>query len=149
MEEGNYKMKVVDINLPKFLGEYLIPIWLEKDTYIKFKTEEKYRINETSQYHNSFAIHYSMKLNQRATIARIGSEELFALLSEKNVYYSKVEGSLYLKINFPKNMKINPEGKLKIIIYDGELMLRKKYIKKQDGKEKVLNMKIQLRQKMI
>ena len=138
MEEGNYKMKVVDINLPKFLGEYLIPIWFEKNTYIKFKTEGKYRINETSQYHNSFGIPSSMKLNYGATIARIGSGELFALPSEKYVYYSKVEGPLYLKINFPKNMKINPEGKLKIIIYDGELMTEEEIYKKIGWKGKSL-----------
>ena len=138
MEEGNYKMKVVDINLPKFLGEYLIPIWFEKEQYIKFKTEGNYRINETSQYHNSLGIPSSMTLNYGATIARIGSGELFALPSEQYVYYSKVEGPLYLKINFPKNIKINPQGKLKIIIYDGELMTEEEIYKKIGWKGKSL-----------
>ena len=60
-----------------------------------------------------------MKFNYGATIARIGSGELFVLPSKEFIYYPKVEGPLYLKINFPKNINIKPDGKLKIKIYDG------------------------------
>ena len=138
MEEGDYKIKVVNINLPKFLGEYLIPIWFEKDKYIKFKTEGNYRINDVSPYHNSNGIPSTMKFNYGATIARIGSGEFFVLPSKEHIHFSKVEGPLYLKINFPKNMIIKPDGKLKIKIYDGELMSKEEIYEKIGWKEKNL-----------
>ena len=138
MKEGEYKVKVININIPKFLDEYLIPIWFEKEKYIKFKTEGNYRINDNSQYHNSSGIPSSMKFNYGATIARIGSGELFVLPSKEFIYYPKVEGPLYLKINFPKNINIKPDGKLKIKIYDGELMTKEEIYAKIGWKEKSL-----------
>ena len=138
MKEGEYKIKVVNINVPNFLGEYMIPIWLEKDKYIKFKTEGYYRINGDSGYHNSFGIPSSMKFNYGATLARIGSGELFVLPSKDYIYFSKFEGPLYLKINFPKNIDIKPEGKLTVKIYDGELLTKDEIYKKIGWKEKSL-----------
>ena len=72
--------------------------------YVKFKTEGYYRINGNSGYHSSFGLPSSMKFNYGALIARIGSGELFALPSKDFIYFSKFEGPLYLKINFPKNI---------------------------------------------
>ena len=138
LQEGDYKVKVVNINVPNFLGEYLIPIWFEKGKYIKFKTEGYYRINGDSGYHNSFGIPSTMKLNYGATLARIGSGELFALPSKDFIYFSKFEGPLYLKINFPKNIIIKPEGKLIVKIYDGELLSKEEIYKKIGWKEKSL-----------
>ena len=138
MKEGDYKIKVVNINIPNFLGEYLIPIWFEKEHYVKFKTEGYYRINGNSGYHSSFGLPSSMKFNYGATLARIGSGELFVLPSKDFIYFSKFEGPLYLKINFPKNIDIKPEGKLTVKIYDGELLSKEEIYKKIGWKEKSL-----------
>ena len=138
LEEDDYKIKVININIPNFLDEYLIPIWFEKDKYIKFNTTGNYRINESSDYHNSTGIHSSMKFNYGALIARIGSGEPFVLPSKEFIYFSKVEGPLYLKIKFPNNIKIKPEGKLTIKIYDGEIMSKEEIYAKIGWKEKSL-----------
>ena len=138
IEEGIYKVKVLNIFLPNFLGEYLIPIWFEKDKYIKFNTKGNYRINETSLFHNSSGISSSMKFNYGALIARIGSGEPFVLPSKEYIYFSEVEGPLYLKLKFPNNMSIKPEGKLTIKIYDGELLSREEIYEKIGWKEKEL-----------
>ena len=138
IEEENYEIKVVNINLPNFLSEYLIPIWFEQDKYIKFKAEGKYRINENSFYHDSLGIPSSKIFNYGAVMARIGSGEPFVLPSKEYIYLTKTDGPLYLKINLPKNMKIKPEGKLKINVYDGKLMTRKEIYEKIGWKEKEL-----------
>ena len=138
IEEGIYKVKVLNIFLPNFLEEYLIPIWFEKDKYIKFNTKGNYRINETSLFHNSSGISSSMKFNYGALIARIGSGEPFVLPSKEYIYFSEVEGPLYLKLKFPNNMSIKPEGKLTIKIYDGELLSREEIYEKIGWKEKEL-----------
>ena len=138
IDNGDYTIKVVNINVPNFLGEYLIPIWFEKGKYIKFNTEGKYRISKNYEYHDSFGLHSSMKFNYGSTIARIGSGESFALPSKEYIHFSKVEGPLYLKLNLPKNLSVKPEGKLKIKIYDGELMSRKEIYTKIGWKEKEL-----------
>ena len=138
MEEDEYKIKVLNINVSTFLDECLIPIWFEKDKYIKFNTTGKYRINESSEYHNSTGIHSSMKFNYGALIARIGSGEPFVLPSKEFIYFSKFEGPLYLKIKFPNNIKIKPEGKLTIKIYDGEYMNKEEIYAKIGWKEKSL-----------
>ena len=125
IQEEKYELKVVNINLPNFLSEYLIPIWFEKDKFIRFKAEGKYRISENTEFHDSLGNPSSMKYNYGAVIARIGSGEPFMIPSKDFIYSTNVEGPLYLKLNLPKNIKIKPEGKLKINIYDGELMTRK------------------------
>ena len=137
-EDEFHNIKVININVPNFIGEYMIPIWFEKGQNIKFNTEGNYRINNSFQYHNSFGLKSSMKFNYGAIIARIGSGEPFTLPSSQYIYHSDAEGPLYLKINFPKNIEIKPEGKLKIKIYDGELLTRKEIYDKIGWKEKSL-----------
>ena len=138
IQEENYEIKVVNINLPNFQSEYLIPIWFEKDKYIKFKTEGKYRIQEHGAYHDSLGMPSSKKYNYGAVLARIGSGGPFVLPSKEFVYLTKTDGPLYLKINLPKNMKIKPEGKLKVNVYDGELLTRKEIYERIGWKEKEL-----------
>ena len=138
IEDEKYEIKVININLPNFLSEYLIPIWFEQDKYIKFKAEGKYRINENSAYHDSLGMPSTKKFNYGAVIARIGSGEPFVLPSKEFIYLTKTDGPLYLKINLPKNMKIKPEGKLKINVYDGKLMTRKEIYDKIGWKQKEL-----------
>ena len=138
IKEENYEIKVININLPNFLSEYLIPIWFENIQFIKFKTEGKYRINEDTVYHDSSGIPSSKKINYGAVVARIGSGEPFVIPSKEYVYSTKTDGPLYLKINLPKNMKIKPEGKLKISVYDGELLTRKEIYEKIGWKGKEL-----------
>ena len=133
-----HNTKVININVPNFIGEYMIPIWFKKGENIKFNTEGNYRINNSSQYHDSFGLKSSKKFNYGAIIARIGSGEPFTLPSTQYIYHSDEEGPLYLKINFPKNIEIKPEGKLKIEIYDGVLLTRKEIYDKIGWKEKSL-----------
>ena len=138
IEDEFHNIKVININIPNFIGEYMIPIWFEKGQNIKFNTEGNYRINNSFQYHNSLGLKSSMKFNYGAILARIGSGEPFMLPSNKFIYHSDEEGPLYLKINFPKNIDIKPEGKLKIKIYDGELLTRKEIYDRIGWKEKSL-----------
>ena len=138
MEEGDYTIKVVIIDVSNFLGEFLIPIWFEKDNYIRFNTEGNYRINDTSEFHNSTGLQSTMTFNYGATIARIGSGENFVLPNKEFIYFSITEGPLYLKVKYPNNIEIKPEGKLKIKIYDGELMTKEKIYEKIGWKEKNL-----------
>ena len=138
IEDEFPNVKIININIPNFIGEYMIPIWFEKGQNIKFKTEGNYRINNSFQYHNSLGLKSSMKFNYGAIIARIGSGEPFMLPSSQFIYHSDTEGPLYLKINCPKNIEIKPEGKLKIKVYDGELLTRKEIYDKIGWKEKSL-----------
>ena len=138
IEYEKYEIKVVNINLANFLSEYLIPIWFEKGKYIKFKAEGNYRITENTGYHDSLGIPSTMKFNYGAVIARVGSGESFTIPSKEYIYLTKTDGPLYLKINLPKNMKIKPEGKLKIKVYDGELLTRKEIYERIGWKEKEL-----------
>ena len=108
IQEEKYELKVVNINLPNFLNEYLIPIWFEKDKFIRFKAEGKYRISENTEFHDSLGNPSSMKYNYGAVIARIGSGEPFMIPSKDFIYSTNVEGPLYLKL-------INQKGNLKLI----------------------------------
>ena len=44
------------------------------------------------------------------------------LVANEAAFFVKEEGPLFLRPNLPKNMKINPEGKLEVFVYDGDYM---------------------------
>ena len=56
-----------------------------------------------------------------ALVGRIGNNNKFVIVDDKAVVV-KEEGPLYLKQLLPKHMKIEPEGKLEVNVYDGEYM---------------------------
>ena len=118
-----YKKVKITINACSFLDEYMMPIWCPKDVYIKFRVEGKWRIDKKYDYTDSKGLpsNHSKNFNYGALIGRIGLGEKFVVVNEKCILVKK-EGPLFLRQNLPKKMKIEPEGKLEINVYDGDYM---------------------------
>ena len=141
-----YKKVKITINACSFFDEYMMPIWCPKNIYIKFRVEGKWRIDKKYEYTDSRGLrsNNSKGFNYGSLIGRIGkksNEELkekdkekekkrFSSLIHQNnfvvanevTFLVKEEGPLYLRPNLPKNMKIEPEGKLEVSVYDGDYM---------------------------
>ena len=140
-----YKKVKITINASSFLDEYMMPIWCPKNVYIKFRVEGKWRIDKQYDYTDSKGLksNHSKNFNYGALIGRIGkknNDELSEKEKEKKTranslynqdnflvaneaaFFVKEEGPLFLRPNLPKNMKINPEGKLEVFVYDGDYM---------------------------
>ena len=143
------KIKIV-INACSFLDEYMMPIWCQKNSYIKFLVEGKWRIDKKYDYTDSkgFKSNNSKGFNYGALIGRIGKkniddldenkkkkekgkekkrenflmDENTFLVANEVTYMVKEEGPLYLRANLPKKLKIEPEGKLEVSIYDADYM---------------------------
>ena len=113
----------ITINACSFFDEYMMPIWCPKDVYIKFRVEGKWRIDKLYDFTDSKGIpsSHSRGYNYGALIGRIGSEQKFVVADESCILVKK-EGPLFLRPNLPKKMKIAPEGKLEVSIYDGKYM---------------------------
>ena len=118
-----YNKIKVTINACSFFDEYMMPIWCPKDVYIKFRVEGKWRIDKLYDFTDSKGIpsSHSRGYNYGALIGRIGSEQKFVVADESCILVKK-EGPLFLRPNLPKKMKIAPEGKLEVSIYDGKYM---------------------------
>ena len=140
-----YKKIKITINASSFLDEYMMPIWCPKNVYIKFRVEGKWRIDKQYDYTDSKGLksNHSKNFNYGALIGRIGkknNDELSEKEKEKKTranslynqdnflvaneaaFFVKEEGPLFLRPNLPKNMKIKPEGKLEVFVYDGDYM---------------------------
>ena len=140
-----YKKVKITINASSFLDEYMMPIWCPKNVYIKFRVEGKWRIDKQYDYTDSKGLksNHSKNFNYGALIGRIGkknNDELSEKEKEKKTranslynqdnflvanevaFFVKEEGPLFLRPNLPKNMKIKPEGKLEVFVYDGDYM---------------------------
>ena len=124
MKGDSVNISTLKINAGYFLREYLIPIWFEKDTYVKFVTTGKWRIDKSCGFTdtkgmptpNAIGFHYG------ACIARIGSSDPFVILPNEFTYITKNAGPLYIKMNLPRKMKVKPEGQIEMNIFDGEVL---------------------------
>ena len=121
-----------------FRTEYLIPIWFEKNVYIKFITKGKWRIDKSYEYTDSAGMpsSHSMNFNYGAAVARVGSGPSFLLSPNEFTYYTNFEGPLYLKMNLPKKIKVSPEGTIEVKVFDGTLMSIEEINEKIGWKEK-------------
>ena len=117
-----HKVKII-INACSFCEEYMMPIWCPKDVYIKFRVEGKWRIDKSYEYTDSKGMpsNHGAGFNYGALVGRIGLGDKFVVVDEGAVFVKK-EGPLFLRQNLPKKMKIEPEGKLEVTVYDGEHM---------------------------
>jgi hypothetical protein len=64
----------------------------------------------------------TIHFNYGALIGRIGSGESFMIFGEEFSYITRTEGPLYLRVNLPKKIEVNPEGTMEVRIYDGTVM---------------------------
>ena len=117
-----HKVKII-INACSFCEEYMMPIWCPKDVYIKFRVEGKWRIDKSYEYTDSKGMpsNHGAGFNYGALVGRIGLGDKFVVVDEGAVFVKK-EGPLFLRQNLPKKMKIEPDGKLEVTVYDGEHM---------------------------
>ena len=124
LDSSLFNITIIKINACSFLTEYLIPIWFNNNTYVKFVTKGKWRIDKKYDYTDSTGKPSSniLKFNYGALIGRIGSGPAFVITPNEFTYFSEKEGPLYLKMNLPKNIKVNPEGNMEVKIFDGQLM---------------------------
>ena len=138
INSDSLEVYLIKINACSFLIEYLIPIWFEKDTYIKFITQGKWRIDKNYEYTDSAGMPSSsiLKFNYGAVVGRVGSGKNFLLIPNEFTYYTTNEGPLYLKMNLPKKIKVNPEGTMEIKVFDGKLMSKEDIHQKIGWKEK-------------
>ena len=102
--------------------EQMYPIWVEKNTSIKFKVSGKWRIDPQYDYTNSIGIPTSLVqgFNNGALVGRIGSSDYF-LIKDPTVKKATVSGPLYLKMNLPK-IRVRPSGILYVKVYDAQKM---------------------------
>ena len=123
VEDSTFKKIQIIINACSFLEEYTMPIWCPKDAYIKFKVKGEWRIDKLYQYTTSKGLpsNNTGGFGYGALVGRIGNNNKFVIVDDKAVAV-KEEGPLYLKQLLPKHMKIEPEGKLEVNVYDGEYM---------------------------
>jgi hypothetical protein len=128
---------IIKINPTYFLREYLIPIWFEKNTFIKFTTKGKWRIDKNYEYTDSTGMPSSRSLifNYGALVARVGKNPAFLLPPNEYTYHSKKAGPLYLRMNLPKKLKVNPEGSMEIRIFDVEMITMEEINKKIGWKQ--------------
>ena len=134
------KFVIIKINPTYFLREYLIPVWFEKNTFIKFITKGKWRMDKNYDYTDSLGMPSSRSLtfNYGALVARIGSNPSFLLPPNEYIYHSKKAGPLYLRMNLPKKIKVNPEGTMEVRIFDVEMMTMEEINQKIGWKQQVL-----------
>ena len=123
IKDSSLKKVNIIINANTFRDEYTMPIWCSKDSYIKFKVKGKWRIDRLYPYTDSKGLPSNNKggLGYGALIGRIGNGDKFVISDDKTVVVKK-EGALFMKQLLPKNMEIQPEGKLEVNVYDGEYM---------------------------
>ena len=124
LESDLFNIIIIKLNACSFLTEYLIPIWFNGNTYIKFVTKGKWRIDKKYEFTDSAGKPSSntLKFNYGALIGRIGSGDAFLIAPNEFTYFNEKEGPLYLKMNLPKNINVNPEGAIEIKVFDGNLM---------------------------
>ena len=134
-----YKKVRITINACSFLDEYMMPIWCNKNSYIKFKVEGKWKIGKLYEFTDSKGMpsNHSTGFNYGALIGRVGLDKkpFEFLISNEACIFIKKEGPLFLRRNLPKKLKIEPEGKLEVIVYDAEYMEMEKINKKIDWNE--------------
>ena len=135
---------ILTINAPNFLKEYLIPIWFETETFIKFSTKGKWRIDKQYEFTDAsgMASPPTVHFNYGALIGRIGSGESFMISGEEFSYITRTEGPLYLRINLPKKIEVNPEGTMEVRIYDGTVMPLEEIYERIGWKENSLKYEI-------
>ena len=133
-------LSTLTINASCFLREYLIPIWFQKDAFIKFVTSGKWRIDKTCDYTDTKGMPTpnTLDFNYGACIARIGSGNPFVILPNGFTYITKTEGPLYLKMNLPRKMKVYPEGFIEMEIYDGEVLPLDEIYRRIGWKENIM-----------
>ena len=122
-EDSSFKTIQIIINACSFLEEYTMPIWCPKDSYIKFKVKGQWRVDKLYPYTGSKGLPSNNKggFGYGALVGRIGNNNKFVVLDEKAIAV-KEDGPLYLKQLLPKNLKVEPEGKLEVNVYDGEYL---------------------------
>ena len=123
-KNDSINMTTLKLNASFFLREYLIPIWFEKDAFVKFITSGKWRIDKSYDFTDTKGMPTpnTLDFNYGACVARIGSGDPFVLLPKNFTYITKTQGPLYLKMNLPRKIKVHPEGQIEINIYDGEVL---------------------------
>lgn len=132
---------LIKINACSFFKEELIPIWFDKQTYIKFITKGKWRIDKKYNFSDSRGMpstHFS-EFNYGAAVARIGSGPNFLLAPNEFTYFTENEGPLHLRMNLPKNLDVSPEGNIEIKVFDGTLMSKEEVNTKIGWKQKDMN----------
>ena len=127
-----------------FRTEYLIPIWFEKNVYIKFITKGKWRIDKNYEFTNSLGKPTSRNVgfNYGALLGRVGSGPSFVISPNEFTHQTKKAGPLYLRMNLPKNLKVNPEGTMEIKVFDGKLLTMEEINEKIGWKTKSLKYEI-------
>lgn len=140
IQTSPYKKIKIKINACSFLDEYMMPIWCNKNTYIKFKVEGKWKIGKLYEFTDSRGMpsNQSSGFNYGALIGRVGLEEkkfITFVIGNDSCILIKEEGPLFLRRHLPKKLKIEPEGKLEISVYDGEYMKYEEINKKIGWKE--------------
>ena len=137
MKGDSINISTLKINAAYFLREYLIPIWFEKDMFVKFATTGKWRIDKTCGFTDTKGMPTpnTLDFNYGACLARIGSSEPFVILPNNFTYITKNAGPLYIKMNLPRKLKVHPEGQIEMNIFDGKVLPIEEIYKRIGWKE--------------
>ena len=125
-ESSNSNLTILNLTIYANRFEAMYPIWIEKDTEIKFNVNGKWKVDsknectstgiESNEINTTINLNDEDNFNNGALIGRIFNDKPFVIYDNLTIN-SKVSGPLFLRMNV-KNLfnKILPSGKLNIKI---------------------------------
>ena len=126
-EFSNSNMTILNLTIYANRFEAMYPIWIEKDTEIKFNVNGKWKVDsknectstgiESNEINTTINLNDEDNFNNGALIGRIFNDKPFVIYDNLTIN-SKVSGPLFLRMNI-KNLfnKILPSGKLNVKIF--------------------------------
>ena len=125
-ESSNSNLTILNLTIYANRFEAMYPIWIEKDTEIKFNVNGKWKVDsknectstgiESNEINTTINLNDEDNFNNGALIGRIFNDKPFVIYDNLTIN-SKVSGPLFLRMNV-KNLfnKILPSGKLNVKI---------------------------------
>ena len=125
-EFSNSNMTILNLTIYANRFEAMYPIWIEKDSEIKFNVNGKWKVDsknectstgiESNEINTTINLNDEDNFNNGALIGRIFNDKPFVIYDNLTIN-SKVSGPLFLRMNIKNTFsKILPSGKLNVKI---------------------------------
>ena len=109
-DDSDYQKIKITINACAFIDEYMMPIWCNKNNYIKFIVEGKWKIGKLYEFTDSKGMpsNQSSGFNFGALIGRVGLEQkksITFVVGNDSCIFIKEEGPFFLRRHLPKKIE--------------------------------------------